>query len=1678
MTAQRNKFGSPGVDAEAAATRQARSLRGTAKKAASFVATASVLAGSLVVGDLGLGAAYAADDPAPTVISATGAFAGVTVPDNVCSVEVVALGGGGGNPGFNGSPASQPLGGLGAQISATFNVSADTVLSGFVGGGGGALGHSNQVPNWRNAGGTDTGGAGGLGDLHHGGGGGGLTSVSLDGAEAIVAGGGGGGGGGHLLNGGFGGDGGLVATVGVVALGANGANGGDSSNRGSSPYNNDPTMIPGGGQGGQATAPGDGGVYTDTNNKLNSAYATSILGQPGVGRVGGAGGINPVPPGGGDKADTGGGGGGGYFGGGGGTDTWENGAGNAHTRGIGAGGGGGGASWVAASASSVVSTLGPENSVSAGPGNNGKVTFNWTACADPEIALTKTANTATFDAVGTEVEYTFDIENTGEVALTDVTLTDALPGLTDLTYVDWPGAPNDNPNEAGNTLTLAPGATAQATATYTTTQADVDRGFVLNDAKVEGTSPSDEVVSDTDAVTIDGPGHSPGLTLAKSADKATYAAGDLITYTFTLENTGNVTLTGVGVTDPLAGLSAITYTWPGTTGVLAPTQTATGTATYTATQADVDRGFVLNAATATGTPPIGPDPEVPSPPVTTPPAKVTIEGAEQAPEITLEKTGVLAVDENSVAYTFTATNTGNVTLSGVSITDPLDGLSALSYDWSTAAAEGVLAPNESVTATATYAVTQADRNAGAVVNLASTEGTGPEKLDPQNPEAPATPGETVTDTDGHLVSVTQAPAIQIVKTGSLVDNAGAASQPGDTVGYTFVVTNIGNVQLTDVAVSDPLAGLSAIDIDWSTAATEGQLDPAESVTGTATYALTQADIDNGSVPNTASVVGTPPNAFDPENPNGPGTPQDPVDDSDSEIVNPVVAPALALTKTGDFDGEQAAGETVTYTFVLENTGNQTLSGVTLTDEMLATAGVDLVFGEWPAAAGVLAPGQTVTATGVYTLTQADVNSGHLDNVATATGTPPTPPGGETPPALPPVEDDVTLPIAADPSIELVKSSALEGDAKAGDQVRFTFVSTNTGNVTLTDVTITDPMPGLSALVFDWSEAAVEGELAPGEQVTAEAFYTLTQADVDSGHVDNTATTVGTPPNAYDPADPEGPGMPREPVDDEGKRVTLLDPRAAIVLEKTGALDATSAAGETVTYTFIATNTGDATLSNVTISDPLAGLSELVFDWSDATADGVLAPGEKVTATAQYILTQADIDAGGVANLATTAGTPPNGYNPEDPEGPGTPREPVTDEDPAFVPTPQGPALQLVKQGALTGDDKAGEPVLYTLVATNTGNVTLTGVVISDALPGLGEISYTWPGAEGVLAPGEQVTATAPYELTQADVDAGKVVNEASVTGVPPTVPGEEPPAPLPPVTDDAIVPVTPAASIDLVKTSKLDGHARAGDSVTFSLTGTNTGNVTLSDVAISDPLPGLGEISYTWPGAEGVLAPGEQVTATAPYTLTQADVDAGQVNNTATIIGTPPATYDPEHPNTPKPQEPVSAVDTVKTPLAAQPAIDLVKTGKVTGKGLAGDKVEYNFVATNTGNVTLNGVEISDKLKGLSKLTYQWPGEAGALAPGEAVTATASYVLTAADVKAGSVVNDASVLGYTALGGDPVGGESVSDVDAVTLKTGKPSAPLAVTGGSAPLLGLASGLGLLLLGAGVVLAARSRKQQA
>src|SRR5690606_26631699 len=122
-------------------------------------------------------------------------------------------------------------------------------------------------------------------------------------------------------------------------------------------------------------------------------------------------------------------------------------------------------------------------------------------------------------------------------------------------------------------------------------------------------------------------------------------------------------------------------------------------------------------------------------------------------------------------------------------------------------------------------------------------------------------------------------------------------------------------------------------------------------------------------------------------------------------------------------------------------------------------------------------------------------------------------------------------------------------AEVGDQIEYTFTVTNTGNVTVENVTVSDideEFTGegdFSALAFvSSSEGSDEGILLPGEVAAYTATYTITQNDIDQGSVANIAEVTGASPDGPSdpmtpvesvPGDPEDPATPLDPNDEPG-----------------------------------------------------------------------------------------------------------------------------------------------------------------------------------------------------------------------------------------------------------------------------------------------------------------------------------------------------------------------------------------------------------------------------------------------------------------------------------------------------------------------------------------------------------------
>ncbi|MDO8473470.1 MAG: hypothetical protein Q7T05_06595, partial [Dehalococcoidia bacterium] len=236
------------------------------------------------------------------------------------------------------------------------------------------------------------------------------------------------------------------------------------------------------------------------------------------------------------------------------------------------------------------------------------------------------------------------------------------------------------------------------------TQAMIEAGTpIVNTATATGHPSVGPDVTDTATATVTMT-QGPAIDVTKLASPTSFSAPGTVTYSYTVKNIGNVTLNPVSLVDDKAGVVTLAAT------SLVPGASTTGTKTYAITQAMIDAGTpIVNTATATGHPSVGPDVTA------TATATVTVT---QTPAVTLAKTvspNNVSVPGN-VTYSYTVTNTGNVTLTGLVLTDDKAGPITL--------VATTLAPGASTTGTATFAITQAMIDAGTpIVNTAKVTST-------------------------------------------------------------------------------------------------------------------------------------------------------------------------------------------------------------------------------------------------------------------------------------------------------------------------------------------------------------------------------------------------------------------------------------------------------------------------------------------------------------------------------------------------------------------------------------------------------------------------------------------------------------------------------------------------------------------------------------------------------------------------------------------------------------------------------------------------------------------------------------------------------------------------------------------------------------------------------------------
>jgi uncharacterized repeat protein (TIGR01451 family) len=652
------------------------------------------------------------------------------------------------------------------------------------------------------------------------------------------------------------------------------------------------------------------------------------------------------------------------------------------------------------------------------------------------------------------------------------------------------------------------------------------------------------------------------------------------------------------------------------------------------------------------------------------------------------------------------------------------------------------------------------------------------------------------------------PSLEIGKVADVVNSDGTddtddvVDSAGDKIVYTISVTNTGdstltNVVLTDLLISESLdkngdGVVDSADIVSGDLNDNQWLDLGETWTWTGEYVVSQADINNrGNYDspidsNTVNddlirnvvFVSTEQGATSSTN-------VDTTLDYDPQVRTVKTANVVNADGSDDLDEVvDTAGDVIEYTATFTNIGNVSLNDPVVTDETFdgifdsngdGVTNADDLFSGDVNGNGILDLGEEWVFKGTYTVTQDDIdNRGNYDgpdagtandniirNLVSITT--------QTIDQTIPGNDSTRTEVDYRPVIQLLKTAMLynadgsldeDGAAEvAGDVIQYSLSVTNAGNVTLSNVTVVDPLIAASmdkdgngvinVLDSDGGDVDGDGLLDVGETWQFSGSYTVTQADINAlGNYDGP-----DPGTVNDGVIRNFAGVTSLATDGQQiTRDTFVDTRLFLTPELSidkvfltvsgGNGNAVAdAAGDVLTYQVVVSNTGNVTLTDVTVTDPLTGQN---------ISGLTLAPGESQEFETQYVLTQADLDnrGGGDDDVDNTA------------TADSAQTAPVSDS--VAVPLIYNPDLMILKTADVSDVDEVGDLINYTISVSNTGNITLTGLQVTDTLiedtlaPRDNDMNGVIDGdidADGLMDVGETWYWTGQYAVTSDDYNA-------------------------------------------------------------------------------------------------------------------------------------------------------------------------------------------------------------------------------------------------------------------------------------------------------------------------------------
>jgi uncharacterized repeat protein (TIGR01451 family) len=853
----------------------------------------------------------------------------------------------------------------------------------------------------------------------------------------------------------------------------------------------------------------------------------------------------------------------------------------------------------------------------------------------------------------------------------------------------------------------------------------------------------------------------PGLSVSESGPMYAHE-GDTITYTITVSNTGDANITRVSVVDSLLGDVSSSFS-----ASLAPGASQSESFSYTVPSPS---GDITDTVTATYNSSL-------NSPLT---ASASWSVIVLHPGISVSESGPLyAHVGDTVTFTITVSNTGDCALSGVLVTDTLLGT----------VYSGGLAVGASDTFTESYTVPSA-----LAVISDSVSASGSDAL-----------GRSVSSSSGWSLTVLH-PGISVSESGP------SQAHVSDTITFTITVSNTGDCALSGVLVTDTLLGTV-----YSGGLAVGASD---------TFHV------NYTVPSGLPVV------------------SDSVSASGSDALGHVVSSSSSWSTTVLHPGINVSesapafaheGDTITYTITVNNTGDATITRVSVVDSLLGDVSSSF--------SASLAPGASQSESFSYTVPSP---SGDITNTVTAT-----------------YEDSLQQQVTASasctvtaihPSISVSESGP--SYAHEGDLITFTINVSNTGDCALSGVFVSDSLVGTifsGSLAFGASDTFTESYTVPSPSTVVSDSVSASGNDVLGGLVSANS----------------------------GWSVTVLHPDINVV--KSGPTCAH--VGDTINYTITVTNTGDCDLTSVLVVDNLLG----------TVYSGSLPAGASDTFTVNYTVPSG---LALVSNTASASGSDVLGR--------------VVSASSSWSVAVLSSGISVSESGPSYAHE--GDTVSLTITVNNTGDATITRVSVVDSL--LGDVSSSFSAS---LAPGASQSESFSYTVPS---PSGDITN--TVTAIYEDALQQQ-------LTAEALWTVAilhPGITIS----TTAPPYAHVGDTVTFTITVSNTGDCDLNSVLVSDSLIGT---VYS-----GGLAFGASDTFTESYTVPSA---LAVVSDSVSASGSDALGRS------------VSSSSGWSLTVL-HPDIAVSKTGPLYAH--AGDVITYIITVNNTGDCALNGVFVTDTLLG------------------------------------------------------------------------------------------------------------------